>query len=250
MREITLLNLLKNGVHFGHQKSRRHPKMEPYIFTIRNGVHIINLEKTLAKLKEALEFVQKTVREGGNILFVGTKRQAKEITKKYAQSAGMPYITERWLGGLFTNFANVSKLQKKLKKLEEEKKSGEIEKYTKKEQLKFNEEIEKLNRFVGGIREMTSLPAAVFILDVREEKTAVREAVKKQVPIVAITDTNTNPVPIDYAIPANDDAIKSIEFITSLIAEAAKEGKEKQDISKKKETGSEEKNKIKEAVEA
>ena len=131
MREITLLDLLKNGVHFGHQKSHRHPKMEPNIFTVRNGVHIINLEKTLEKLIEALEFIRKTAQEGGQLLFLGTKRQAKEIIKKHAQSCGMPYLTERWLGGLFTNFTNVSRLQKKLKKFEEEKQSGELEKYTK-----------------------------------------------------------------------------------------------------------------------
>ncbi|PIS42978.1 MAG: 30S ribosomal protein S2 [Candidatus Kerfeldbacteria bacterium CG08_land_8_20_14_0_20_40_16] len=225
MREITLLDLLKNGVHFGHQKSHRHPKMEPNIFTVRNGVHIINLEKTLEKLIEALEFIRKTAQEGGQLLFLGTKRQAKEIIKKHAQSCGMPYLTERWLGGLFTNFTNVSRLQKKLKKFEEEKQSGELEKYTKKERSKFEKEIEKLDRLVGGIKEMHSLPNAIFVVDIREEKTAIREASKKNVPIVAMVDTNTNPDPINYVIPANDDATKSIEFITGLVAEAVNEGK-------------------------
>ncbi|PIY97083.1 MAG: 30S ribosomal protein S2 [Candidatus Kerfeldbacteria bacterium CG_4_10_14_0_8_um_filter_42_10] len=225
MKEVTLLDLLKNGVHFGHQKSRRHPKMEPHIFTVRNGVHIINLEKTLEKLIEALAFIKKTAQEGGQILFLGTKRQAKDIIKKHAQSCGMPYLTERWMGGLFTNFTNVSKLQKKLKKLEEERQSGELEKYTKKERSKFEKEIEKLDRLVGGIKDMRSLPNAIFVVDIREEKTAIQEASKKKVPIVAMVDTNTNPDPISYVIPANDDATKSIEYITGLVAEAVNEGK-------------------------
>lgn len=225
MKEITLLELLKNGVHFGHQTSHRYPKMIPYIFTIRNGVHIIDLEKTLEKLKEALAFVQEIAKKGSSILFIGTKRQAKEIIKRQAESCGMPYINERWLGGFFTNYVNVSKLQKRLKLLEKEKKDGEWEKFTKKEQLKFKKEVEKLNHLVGGVKEMTSIPAAVFVVDIKEEKTAVIEAAKKHVPIVAMVDTNTNPDLIDYVIPANDDAIKSVEFITSLIAEAVNEGK-------------------------
>ena len=225
MKEVALLDLLKNGVHFGHQKSRRHPKMEPYIFTVRNGVNIINLEKTLEQLNLAREFVRDTVMKGGSVLFVGTKRQAKAIVKKHAESVGMPFITERWLGGLFTNFSNVSKIQKRLNKLEEQKKSGELDKYTKKEKLNFTKEIEKLEKLVGGIKNMSVLPAAVFVVDIKDEKTAVKESNKKKIPLVAITDTNTNPSVISYPIPGNDDATKSLELITGLIAEAVTEGK-------------------------
>lgn len=234
MKEISLLELLKNGVHFGHLKSHRHPKMEPYIFGLRNGVHIINLEKTLEKLNEALEFIKKITQTKGIILFIATKRQAQEIVKRYAISCGMPYITQRWLGGLFTNFSNVSQLQKKLKQLEEEKISGELSKYTKKEQLKFQEEINKLNGYVGGIKDMNILPQAIFVVDIKKEKTAVKEARKKKIPIVAFVDTNDNPQLVDYAIPANNDATKSIELITGLIAEAVKEGKDQAQPEEKK----------------
>ncbi|MBU2228818.1 30S ribosomal protein S2 [Patescibacteria group bacterium] len=225
MKEVALLDLLKNGVHFGHQKSRRHPKMEPYIFTVRNGVNIINLEKTLEQLNLAREFVCDTVMKGGAVLFVGTKRQAKEIVKKHAKAVGMPFITERWLGGLFTNFSNVSKLQKRLNKLEEQKESGELDKYTKKEKLNFTKEIEKLEKLVGGIKNMSVLPAAVFVVDIKDEKTAVKESIKKKIPLIAITDTNTNPSVINYPIPGNDDATKSLELLTGLIAGAVTEGK-------------------------
>jgi small subunit ribosomal protein S2 len=225
MKEVEVLELLKNGVHFGHQKSRRHPKMEPYIFTVRNGVHIINLEKTLEHLNIAREYVRNTVMKGGSILFVGTKRQAKEIVKRHAQAVGMPFITERWLGGLFTNFANVSKLQKRLIKLEGQAASGELDKYTKKEKLDFTKEIEKLEKLVGGMKNMNVLPSAVYVIDIKDEKTAVKESIKKKIPLIAITDTNTNPSIIKYPIPGNDDATKSIELITSLIAEAVAEGK-------------------------
>ena len=226
MKEVVLLDLLKSGVHFGHQKSRRHPKMEPYIFTIRNGVHIIDLEKTVEQLNIAREFVRDIVMKGGSVLFVGTKRQAKEIVKKHAEAVGMPFITERWLGGLFTNFANVSKLQKRLNKLEAQKKSGELDKYTKKEKLNFTKEIEKLERLVGGVKNMNVLPAAVFVVDIKDEKTAVKESNKKKIPLVAITDTNTNPSLVSYPIPGNDDATKSLELITGLIADAVAEGKD------------------------
>jgi small subunit ribosomal protein S2 len=225
MKEVTLLDLLKNGVHFGHQKSRRHPKMDQYIFTVRNGVNIIDLEKTLEQLNIAREFVRDTVMKGGSILFVGTKRQAKEIVKKHAEAVGMPFMTERWLGGLFTNFSNVSKLQKRLNKLEAQKKSGELDKYTKKEKLNFTKEIEKLERLVGGIKNMSVLPAAVFVVDIKNDKTAVKESNKKKIPLVAITDTNTNPSLVNYPIPGNDDATKSIELLTSIIADAVTEGK-------------------------
>lgn len=219
-----LLTLLKNGVHFGHKLSKRNPKMEPFIFTSKNGFHIINIEETQTKLQEALDFVRKVVANGGTILFLGTKKQAQSIVKKYAIECGMPYITERWLGGTFTNYATISKVVKKYRSLKEEKAKGGLEKYTKKEQLDFDRDIEKLEKIVGGIAEVTKVPDAIFVCDVKKEKTAVREAIRRNVPIVAICDTNTNPNLITYPIPANDDAIKSIELLTSLIAEAVQEG--------------------------
>lgn len=224
----TMLELLQAGVHFGHQKGRWHPKMEEYIFTERGGVHIIDLEKTLTKLEEATNFLRDTVQRGGVVLFVGTKKQGQPILKKYAEETGMPYITERWIGGLFTNFANVGKLIKKFRKLTEEKKSGALAKYTKKEQVEFQKETDKLNKFVGGLGDMSKIPNAIFVLDAKREKTAITEARKKNVPVVAFCDTNINPENIDYPIPANDDAIKAIEIITATVADAIKEGKAKQ----------------------
>jgi small subunit ribosomal protein S2 len=219
-----LLTMLKSGVHFGHQQARRHPKMEPYIFTAKSGFHIINLEKTQEKLKEALDFVKKIVSNGGTILFLSTKRQAKPIVEKYAKECEMPYITEHWLGGTFTNFVEIKKIIKRFSNLKKEKATGELEKYTKKEKLEFDREIEKLELAVGGIESLTKIPDAVFVCGVKTEKTAVLESIKKNIPIVAMCDTNINPEKITYPIPANDDAVKSIELITSLVAQAVKEG--------------------------
>lgn len=224
MPEISLPELLKNGVHFGHQESRWHPKMKPYIFAARNGVHIINLEKTAEKLKEALDFLREIVTLGGVVLLVGTKRQAKEIVRKYAMEVKMPFITERWIGGTLTNFSVISRLIDKFKKLKKEKESGELQKYTKKEQLKFDQEIERLNKLVGGVESLGRLPQALFVIDVKHEKTAVREAKRMKIPLVALVDTNSNPSDVDYVIPGNDDATKSVEYMTGLIAESIKEG--------------------------
>ncbi|MBI5765899.1 30S ribosomal protein S2 [Candidatus Falkowbacteria bacterium] len=229
MKLPTLLELLQAGVHFGHQKGRWHPKMKDFIFTERGGVHIIDLEKTVEKLQIAIDFVKETAQRGGVILFVGTKRQGQKIIEKYALACGMPYISERWIGGLFTNFSNVNKLIKKYKELTEKKESGALEKYTKKEQVEFHKEIEKLKKLVGGLAELKKIPEAIFVLDVKKEKTAVAEARKRKIPIVAFCDTNINPDLIDYSIPANDDAVKSIEIITSIISETIKEGKTKQE---------------------
>jgi len=220
-----LLEMLKSGVHFGHQTSKRHPKMEPYIYTQRSQINIINLEQTAIKLKEALDFVKEIASAGGVILFIGSKKQAKKIVEEAAKKCGMPYITSRWLGGTFTNFGNIVKLPKKLKDLEEKQTQGELEKYTKKEQLNFQREIARLREMVEGIKEMRKLPEAVYIIDVKKEKTALSEAGKKNIPVVAINDTNTNPAKVKYPIPANDDAVKSIEMITNLVAEAVIEGK-------------------------
>ena len=229
-----LLTMLKAGVHFGHQLSKRHPKMEPYIFGAKNGFHIINIEETQVKLKEALEFVKKIVSNGGTILFLGTKKQAHAIITKAAQDCGMPYVNERWLGGTFTNFSSLSKLIGKYRNLKESRARGELDKYTKKERLDFDREIEKLEKSVGGIAPLTKIPDAIYICDVKKAKTAVREAMRKNIPIVATCDTNANPDNINYPIPANDDAIKSIELITNLIAEAVKEGQAGKEIKKEK----------------
>jgi len=235
MTEISLEEMLKKGVHFGHQKSKWHPKMKPYLYTTRRGIYIIDLEKTAEKLREAFKFVEKIVGEGGQILFVATKRQAQDIVRKHAQEVGMPYLVERWIGGLLTNFSVVSSLVKRLKKLRKEKESGELSKYTKKEQLKFHKEIDSLEQIVGGIENLEGLPQALFIVDIKQEKTALREAQKKKIPIIAIVDTNNNPDLVDYPIPANDDATKSIEYIISLMAEHIAKGAEKGAEKKKEE---------------
>jgi small subunit ribosomal protein S2 len=225
-----LLTLLQAGVHFGHRLARRNPKMEPYIFASKNGVHIINLEQTQIKLEQALAFVKKVVANGGTILFLGTKKQAQQIVIKYAKETGMPYITERWLGGSFTNFAEISRTVRRFSNLKKQKLAGQLEKYTKKEQLDFSKEIEKLEKMVGGVENMIKIPEAIFVVGAEKEKTAMAEALKKNIPIIALCDTNVNPDKVTYPIPANDDAIKSIELITRLVAEAVKEGlKERED---------------------
>lgn len=218
--------MLKAGVHFGHHLSKRNPKMSPYIYTNRNKIHIIDLEETVSKLQLAMDYVSNLVATGGVVLFVGSKNQAKPIVEKYAKECGMPYINYRWLGGTFTNLGSILKLIKKLKELEQQSAKGELEKYTKKEQLNFHKTIERLNQLVGGIKELNRLPDAVFIIDIKKEKTALSESIKKGVPVIAMTDTNVDPSKVDYPIPANDDATKAIEMITSLIAEAAKRGKD------------------------
>ncbi|MFA5047611.1 MAG: 30S ribosomal protein S2 [Patescibacteria group bacterium] len=227
MKSPTILELLQAGVHFGHQKGRWHPKMKPYIFAERNGVHIIDLEKTLEKMAEAGDFVSSVAQRNGTVLFVGTKKQGQKIIEKYAKDCGMPFITERWVGGLFTNFINVGKLIKKYKSLKEQRESGALQKYTKKEQVEFGKEIEKLHKMVGGLESLSKIPEAVFVLDAKREKTAILEARKKKVPIVGFCDANINPDLLDYPIPANDDAVNSIEIITKFIADAVKDGKSK-----------------------
>lgn len=221
----TLLELLKAGVHFGHKTSNWHPSMKPFIFGSRTGVHIIDLEQTLEKLGQALDYVKKLASEGKVILFVGTKDQGKEIIRKKALECGMPYIDLRWLGGTFTNFLTIKKVTSKLVNLKAQRDKGELEKYTKKERLAFDREIEKLEQTVGGIQNMKKLPDAVFILDLKKEKTARKEAEHKKIPIIAICDTNINQKGIDYCIPGNDDAVKAIEIILDYIALAINEGK-------------------------
>ncbi len=228
MQEITLLEMLKSGVHFGHQQKYWHPKMKPYIHTNRAGLYIIDLEKTAIKLKEALEFVRKISSQNGKILFVSTKRQAQAIVKKVVNEIGMPYATDKWIGGTLTNFDNIKKLVNRLKDLRQKKEKGELEKYTKREQLKMDEEMEYLELSVGGIQDLDKLPAALFVIDMKKEKTAVREAIKMKVPIVAMCDTNVNPELADYPIPANDDATKSIKLIVGAIQDAIMTGRSEQ----------------------
>ncbi len=225
MKLPSILEMLQAGVHFGHQVSRWHPKMKQYIFTERNGVHVIDLEKTQAKLKEVLESIKKLASEGKLILFVTTKPQAKKIVKEAAESCGMPYMTERWLGGMLTNFPEVKRLLKKYNTLKAEKESGELEKYTKKEQLEFIKDLEKKDTYLAGIASLEKMPDLIFLPSLQKEKTAVTEANRMHVPVIAICDTNANPSKADYVIPANDDAVNSIRMIVNLVAEAVKEGR-------------------------
>lgn len=220
----SIVDMLKSGVHFGHRTSRWHPYMAPFIFGARQDVHIINLEHTEAQLKTAVAELKKMASEGKTILFVGTKRQASALVKKAAESCNMPYVNNRWLGGLLTNFKNVSTGARKLTRLKMQKETGELKKYTKKEQLEFDREIEKLTKFVGGIEKLYKMPDAIFIVDLNEEKTALAEAIQMNVPVFAMCDTNVNPRKVDFPIPANDDAVKSIELITSTVAAAIAEG--------------------------
>ena len=219
--------MLKAGVHFGHQSSRWHPKMKPFIYGERGGVHIINVEKTAAKLEEAMSFVTDLVARGGSIVFLGTKRQAQPIVEEYAKACGMPYINTRWLGGTFTNFTQVQRVIRRYLDLKDKSAKGELRKYTKLEQLQFSREIEELEEKIGGLSTVTKLPDALFVIDARLEKTAVREAISMKVPMVALVDSNVNPKGIQYVIPGNDDAVGSIDMVTKMIAEAVKEGKAK-----------------------
>lgn len=214
--------MFKTGMHFGHKTSKWHPKMEPYIFTTKDNVHIINLAKTEEKLKEAVEFSQTIASKGGKILFVGIKKQSQLVVAQYAKECGMPYMSGKWIGGLLTNFSIIIKSAKRYKMLMKKKTTGELEKYTKKERSQFDKEIVKLEKSVGGIIEMETFPQAVFLLDMKKAKTALQEAKTKKLPIIAICDTNCNPNLVDYPIPANDDSIKSIELIVSTISEAIK----------------------------
>jgi small subunit ribosomal protein S2 len=219
-----LLAMLQAGMHFGHLTSKRHPKMQPYIFGQRSNINIIDLEKTAERLKIALDFVIDKIASGGTILFASTKLQASPLIEKYAKECGMPYIANRWIGGTLTNFGSIIRLPKKLKDLEGKFERGEMKKYTKKEQLSFQNEIEKLKEVVEGMKTLEKLPDILFICDLKKDRTALAEANKKHIPVVAISDTNTNPAGVDYIIPANDDAVKSLEMVIKLMAEAVSEG--------------------------
>ncbi|MBD3247911.1 30S ribosomal protein S2 [Candidatus Falkowbacteria bacterium] len=228
--------MLAAGMHFGHTKSRWHPKMEKYIFAARKGVYIIDLEKSQEALKGALEFMENLVKEGKTILFVGTKNQVKAPMKELAQEAGMPYVTEKWLGGTLTNFTVFKKMIKKYKDLSEEKRSGKLDKYTKKERLDIDREMKKLELRVGGLVDLNKQPDALFIWDIKKEKTALTEARKRNIPVIALCDTNVDPSQVNYVIPGNDDATKTIKLVLSSVKEtilsAKKEAGEKKDSAK------------------
>ncbi|MCP4543776.1 MAG: 30S ribosomal protein S2 [Chloroflexi bacterium] len=224
MAVVSMKALLETGVHFGHRTRRWNPKMKSYIFTERNGVHIIDLQQTIAALNKYYKLVRDTVGSGGTILFVGTKRQAQETIAQEAQRCAMPHVNQRWLGGTLTNWRTIRQRIDYLLNLEARRDRGDFERLTKKEALGLQRQIEKLNNRLGGIREMRDLPDLLFVADVRRETTAVAEANKLGIPILAIVDTNCNPDPIDYVIPANDDAIRAIKLLTSIFADAVLEG--------------------------
>lgn len=224
MAIVTMKALLETGVHFGHRKRRWNPKMKSYIFTERNGIHIIDLQQTSVALEKAYNLVRDAIAGGGTLLFVGTKRQAQESIVEQAQRCGMPYVNKRWLGGTLTNWRTIRQRIEHLKNLEERRDQGEFELLIKKEALKLHREIDKLEDRLGGIKEMVELPNLVFVTDVRREYIAVSEANKLHIPVIAMVDTNCDPDPIDHIIPANDDAIRAIKLITTKMAEAVLEG--------------------------
>lgn len=226
MSVVSMKQLLEAGVHFGHQTRRWNPKMAKYIFTERNGIYIIDLQKTVKKLEEAYNFVRDLSVEGKSVLFVGTKKQAQDSVKEEAQRAGAYYVNARWLGGMLTNFTTIRTRINRLKQLRAMEEDGTFDLLPKKEVVKLNLEIEKLEKFLGGIKDMKEIPGALFIIDPRKERIAVAEAKKLGIPIVAIVDTNCDPDEIDYVIPGNDDAIRAVKLISSAIANAIIEGNE------------------------
>ncbi len=226
MSQFTMKQLLEAGVHFGHQTRRWNPKMAPYIFGSRNGIHIIDLQKTLRLANEAYVFMNELAAAGGRVLFVGTKRQARDAVKEEALRAGQFYVNHRWLGGTLTNFATVQQSVRKMKDLQRKKEDGVFELLTKKEALQLQRELDKLERSLGGIKDMISLPDCLFVIDVRKEELAVKEAQKLGIPVVAVVDSNCDPSNIDYVIPGNDDAIRAVRLFCTKIADALLEGTE------------------------
>lgn len=228
MAVVSMKQLLEAGVHFGHQTRRWNPKMAAYIFTERNGIYIIDLQKTVKKLDEAYMFVRDVASEGGSILFVGTKKQAGDSVREEAERCGMHYVNARWLGGMMTNFKTIRRRINRLSQLRAMESDGTFDLLPKKEVIKLNLEIEKLEKFLGGIKNMDKLPSALFIVDPRKERIAVAEAQKLGIPIVAIVDTNCDPDEIDYVIPGNDDAIRAVKLISGAMADAVIEGRQGQ----------------------
>ncbi|UTC67476.1 30S ribosomal protein S2 [Treponema sp. OMZ 792] len=220
MAVVTMKNLLESGVHFGHQVKRWDPRMKKYIFSERNGIHIIDLQKTIVAIREAYEAVRKATSEGKSVLFVGTKKQAQQTIQKEAERCGMFYVNNRWLGGMLTNFSTIKKSLARLKKIEKMEVDGTFDNLTKKEIASLQKEKSKLEKNLGGIKEMKDLPGILFIIDTRKEEIAIREARSLGIPIIAVVDTNCNPEGIDYPIPGNDDAIRAISLFTGVIANA------------------------------
>ena len=220
MAVVSMKQLLEAGVHFGHQTRRWNPKMKPYIFTERNGIYIIDLQKTVKKLDEAYNFIHEVAANGGEVLFVGTKKQAADSIKEEAERAGAHYVNARWLGGMMTNFKTIQRRIARLEQLHTMEEDGTFALLPKKEVIKLNLEIEKLEKFIGGIKKMNKLPGALFVVDPRKEKIAVAEAKKLGIPVVAIVDTNCDPDEIDYVIPGNDDAIRAVKLIAGAMADA------------------------------
>ncbi len=244
--EINVEEMAQAGLHFGHKTSKVHPKMEPYLYGVRNTVHILDLDKTKEKLEAALKFLWQIISEGKVLLVVGTKVQVKNLVKDFAEQCGFPYVNERWIGGTFTNFEIIRKRIDYFKGLQEKKDKGELEKYTKKEQAEMNQELKDFNRKFGGIKDMDKLPDAVFVLSMEKDNLAVEEAKKKNIPIIGVADTDTNPVPADHLIPANDDAVSAIGYILDKARETALDAlKENKKRKENPPTGGEEKEKEK-----
>ncbi len=229
MAVVSMKQLLECGVHFGHQTRRWNPKMKPYIFTERNGIYILDLQKTVRGLEKAYDFVREISKQGGNILFVGTKRQAQGPIQEQAVKSGQFFINQRWLGGLLTNFATIRKRVARMIEIQKMIEDGSINKYPKKEIVQLEKQLAKLEKYLSGIKEMNAVPDAIFVIDPRRETIAISEANKLNIPVIAIVDTNCDPDPIDYPIPGNDDAIRAIELIVGLMANAFIEGRQGQD---------------------
>lgn len=231
MSIVSMKQLLEAGVHFGHQTRRWNPKMKEYIFTERNGIYIIDLQKTVKKMEEAYNFVKELAAEGGKILFVGTKKQAQDSLKEEAIRCGMFYVNQRWLGGMLTNFSTIRKRVNRLHELEQMEEDGIFEVLPKKEVLTLKREQARLEKYLGGIKDMTELPQALFVVDPRKERIAVSEARKLGIPIIAIVDTNCDPDEIDYVIPGNDDAIRAVKLLTEKITDAVIEGRQGEQLT-------------------
>ena len=248
MAVVAMKQLLEAGVHFGHQTRRWDPKMAEYIFQARNGIHIIDLQKTSKKLDEAYSFVKEQAEEGKTVLFVGTKKQAQECMKEAALKCGMFYVDQRWLGGMLTNFGTIQKRIQRLKDLETMAEDGTFEVLPKKEVILLKKEMEKLERNLGGIKDMNELPGVIFLVDPKKERIAILEAKKLNIPVVGIVDTNCNPEELDYPIPGNDDAIRAVKLIADVIANAVIEGKQGESFEAEEQTAEAEEESIEEVV--
>lgn len=239
MPNVTVKDLLESGVHFGHQTRRWNPKMKKFIFTAKNGIYIIDLNKTLLSINRACQKVREVIESGGRLLFVGTKKQAKEVVKTQAQRCGQFHVSERWLGGMLTNFSTIKRNIKRLRDLEQMREEGFLEKATKKEASKLEKEYSRLEKFLAGIKEMYSLPSLLFVVDTKKERIAVAEANILKIPVIGILDTNSDPTPVDFPIAANDDAIKSISIITRAIVDEVVEAQRKVSAAEMEEAGAE-----------